>query len=132
MDEKGADGYLSAYVDTGEQIVWVSYGQYKRERGSTIQSNKCFDKIVNVKISGTSRDGWAGNIYYSLEDGAAGSWRQMVCEDCDGEVKMPVVVDRKSEDDPDYGTCVNGRSCSVVVSDEIVFELILWMFGIKH
>ena len=129
-EDKDDAGHLSAYVDTGEQVVMISDGAHARARGSTVVSKWCSEKILEVIVSGTSKDSWAGNIYYSLDDGS--NWHEMVCKDCDGEETMPIVVDRNGKPDARFASCVGGKSCSVVVSDEIVFELILWMFGIKH
>ena len=121
-------GYLSAFVDTGDEIVMLSNGATHRARGSTVVDKMCFDNIVEVKVSGPSKDAWAGYIYYSLDDGE--SWDKMACADCDGEVKMPLVVDRNGEADARFASCVGGKTCSVVVSDDRLCELIFRMFGI--
>ena len=121
-------GYLSALVDTGDEIVMLSNGATHRAKGETVVDKMCFDNIVEVKISGGNDDSWAGNIYYSLDDG--GSWDKMNCADCDGAVKMPLVVDRNGAADDRFASCVGGKTCSVKVSNEGLLELILRMFGI--
>ena len=126
--DKDDAGYLSAFVDTGDEIVMLVYGAHHRARGSTVVNKKCFDNIVEVKVSGGNDDGWAGNIYYSLDDG--GSWDKMNCADCDGAVKMPLVVDRNGAADAGFASCVGGKTCSVKVSNEGLCELIFRMFGI--
>ena len=126
--DKDDAGYLSAFVDTGDEIVMLSNGATHRARGSTVVGKMCFDNIVEVKVSGTASDGWAGDIYYSLDDG--GSWDQMNCADCDGAVKMPLVVDRNGAADARFASCVGGKTCSVKVSNEGLCELIFRMFGI--
>ena len=126
--DKADAGYLSAFVDTGDEIVMLSDGATHRARGSTVVDKMCFDQLVDVKVWGPSKDGWAGNIYYSLDNGRI--WRYMACADCDGAVKMPLVVDRKGKADARFASCVGGKHCSVVVSDDRLCELILWMFGI--
>ena len=132
MNEYNADaGYLSAYVETGDgEMVMLSDPTIRWERGSTVVENVCFGSIVQVEVSGPSHDGWAGNIYYSLDNGS--SWHQMDCSNCDGEVTMPLLVDRNGSPDDRFASCVGGRTCSVVVSDDRLCELILGMFGTQH
>ena len=127
---EGADGYLSALIDTGEGEVWLSSGQDYRKRGSTIQKKMCVDNIVQVTVSGPRQNGWVGNIYYSLDNGS--NWHQMACVDCDGEVTMPLLVNKNGSPDDGFASCVGGRTCLVVVSDDRLCELILGMFCTQH
>jgi hypothetical protein len=109
LNENGAEGYLTANIDIGDEVQPIVGGATYRSQNSVVVNQQCYKHVVEIKVSGSSNDAWSGNFLYSvrnsidfsieiafhdtftyqnvlifqLDKGA--TWKNMVCVDCDGE-----------------------------------------------
>jgi hypothetical protein len=68
LNEPGADGYLTANIDTGDEVTNIVSGKTKWSQNSVVENQKCYKHVVEIKVSGSSNDAWSGNFLYSVRN----------------------------------------------------------------
>jgi hypothetical protein len=68
LDGQGAEGYLTANIDTGDEVQNIVDGKTHRSRNSVVVNQQCYKHVVEIKVSGSNNDAWSGYFLYSVRN----------------------------------------------------------------
>ena len=68
LNERGAEGYLTANIDTGDEVQNIVSGATIRSQNSVVVNQQCYKHVVEIKVSGSNNDAWIGNFLYSVRN----------------------------------------------------------------
>ena len=67
LNQRGADGYLTANIDIGDEVQNIVRGNMYWPENSDVTS-RCYKHVVEIKVSGSSNNAWSGYFQYSVSN----------------------------------------------------------------
>ena len=105
---KWSDGYLQVSINNVQQIALkeFDYGE--------IVLDKCFSRIESISVTNQNENAWIGQIM--VTKGTLPM--RLKCNDCTGGLYQGgIIVDGDGNiQDTTHPTCLNGNSCTLVIS----------------
>ena len=105
------EGFLEVSIDG---VIKVPKTYFKINQ---VVIEACFETFDNIKVTNENTDAWKGSITVKID----GADKKLSCDKCTGRsFENEVVVDGNGDSSDQAPThCLNGESCSFIISGKI-------------